>query len=203
MIDGGPAHSTAAFVPLAPLLRAVSYEKLDSARRRMARLHLDDLIQRHRAAFASSKPASATASRVLWFLLSEELTRRQVAPWMRHHHSPCLRTWVRVLRPPIESAAKSARMTQVCNQAPQSLEDNISTRPRSHGMRFNIYGRFQVEVRRENESWTVYRAEMGKRAELNDVVIPPDLEANDIAGYLDDIFHEFAGIGQRVELMQE
>jgi hypothetical protein len=70
-------------------------------------------------------------------------------------------------------------------------------------MKFNIYGRFQVEVRREDESWTVYRAEMGKRAELNDVVIPPELEASDLAGYLDDLFHEFAGIGQCVELVQE
>lgn len=54
-------------------------------------------------------------------------------------------------------------------------------------MKFSIYGRFQVEVRRENDSWVVYRSEMGKRA--------PD----EIAIYLDDVFHEFAGIGQRVE----
>lgn len=70
-------------------------------------------------------------------------------------------------------------------------------------MKFNIYGRFQVEVRRENDTWTVYRAEMGKRSALHDVVIPSDLDAFEIAIYLDDIFHEFAGIGQRVELMQE
>jgi hypothetical protein len=44
---------------------------------------------------------------------------------------------------------------------------------------------------------------MGKRAQLNDVVIPSDLEASEIAVYLDDIFHEFAGIGQCVELMQD
>ena len=66
-------------------------------------------------------------------------------------------------------------------------------------MKFNIYGRFQVEVRRENAAWAVYRTESGKRALLNDVVIPPDLQTNDIAIYLDDIFHEFAGIGQCVE----
>jgi hypothetical protein len=70
-------------------------------------------------------------------------------------------------------------------------------------MKFSIYGRFQVEVRRENGSWTVYRAEMGKRARLNDVVVPSDLLAHEIAGYLDDIFHEFAGIGQCVELLQD
>jgi hypothetical protein len=70
-------------------------------------------------------------------------------------------------------------------------------------MRFNIYGRFQVEVRRESDAWIAYRAENGKRARLNDVVIPSDLNANDIAIYLDDIFHEYAGIGQTVELIQE
>lgn len=47
------------------------------------------------------------------------------------------------------------------------------------------------------------RAELGKRVKLNDVVVPCHLEANDIAAYLDDIFHEFAGIDQGVELLQE
>jgi hypothetical protein len=70
-------------------------------------------------------------------------------------------------------------------------------------MRFSIYGRFQVDVRRENASWTVYRTESGKRAPLNDVVVPSELDAQDIATYLDDIFHEFAGHGQRVELLPE
>ena len=70
-------------------------------------------------------------------------------------------------------------------------------------MKFNIYGHFQVEVLRVNDIWVVYRAEMGKRTRLNDVVIPPDLKANEIAVYLDDIFHELAGIGQCVEVVQE
>ena len=70
-------------------------------------------------------------------------------------------------------------------------------------MKFNIYGRFHVEVRRENKIWTIYRTEMGKRSKLHDVVIPSDLKADEIAIYLDDIFHEFAGIGQCVELMQK
>ena len=66
-------------------------------------------------------------------------------------------------------------------------------------MKFNIYGRFQVDVRREGDAWTVYRVEQGKRAKMNDVVIPAGVEADEIAIYLDDIFHEFAGIGQCVE----
>ena len=68
-------------------------------------------------------------------------------------------------------------------------------------MRFNIYGRFQVEIRREHECWTVYRLDQGKRAKMNNVVIPSEMEEDEIATYLDDIFHELAGIGQRVECL--
>ena len=70
-------------------------------------------------------------------------------------------------------------------------------------MKFNMYGRFQIEVRRKNEAWRVYRAESGKRTELNDFVIPSCLEVSEIAIYLDDIFYEIAGLGECVELMQD
>jgi hypothetical protein len=68
-------------------------------------------------------------------------------------------------------------------------------------MKFNIYGRFQLEVRRDNESWEVYRLGLGKRAKLNDVAIPSTLEAEEIATYLDDVFHELSGPGQSIELL--
>jgi hypothetical protein len=68
-------------------------------------------------------------------------------------------------------------------------------------MKFNIYGRFQVDVQRENDTWEVYRLELGKRARMNDIVIPSTLESDEVATYLDDIFHEFAGHGQRIELL--
>jgi pimeloyl-ACP methyl ester carboxylesterase len=70
-------------------------------------------------------------------------------------------------------------------------------------MKFNIYGRFQVEVRREKDSWIVYRSELGKRAMLNDVVIPSNMAAHDIATYLDDVFHEFARPGKSGESVPE
>jgi len=66
-------------------------------------------------------------------------------------------------------------------------------------MKFNIYGRFQLEVRRKNDSWEVYRLEPGKRATLDDVLIPPNLQSEEVATYLDDIFHELSGLDQRVE----
>jgi hypothetical protein len=70
-------------------------------------------------------------------------------------------------------------------------------------MKFNIYGRFQVDVRRENDTWVVYRAELGKRTRLNDVIIPPDVAAQEIATWLDDVFHEYAGVGQTVEQLAD
>ena len=66
-------------------------------------------------------------------------------------------------------------------------------------MKFNIYGRFQLDVRRENDCWEVYRLEGGKRVRISDVVIPPTFAAEEIATYLDDIYHELSGPGQRVE----
>ncbi|CAH0298831.1 hypothetical protein SRABI118_04324 [Massilia sp. Bi118] len=70
-------------------------------------------------------------------------------------------------------------------------------------MKFDIYGRFRVEVRRENEEWIVYRAELGKRTRLIDVMIPPDVAAPEIATWLDDVFHEYAGIGQMVDQLAD
>ena len=65
-------------------------------------------------------------------------------------------------------------------------------------MKFNIYGRFQVEVHRQHDSWIAYRSESGNRVMLNDVVIPAELDESELAIYLDDLFHEFAGHGQCV-----
>lgn len=65
-------------------------------------------------------------------------------------------------------------------------------------MKFDIYGRFQLDVRREHDAWQVYHLAPGKRAKVEDLVIPPTLDAHEIATYLDDIYHELAGLGQNV-----
>ena len=68
-------------------------------------------------------------------------------------------------------------------------------------MRFNVYGRFQVEVLREHGVWQVYRLEQGKRGQMDNVVIPEDIGSEEIIVYLDDIFHELAGFGQSIEVL--
>jgi hypothetical protein len=65
-------------------------------------------------------------------------------------------------------------------------------------MKFNIYGRFQLDVQRAQDAWVVYRSESGKRSRMNDIVLPPELAADELATYLDDIFHELARNGENV-----
>ena len=69
-------------------------------------------------------------------------------------------------------------------------------------LRFNIYGRFKLEVRRENDTWVAYRAGLGKRFRIDDLVIPPDLRAEELISYLDAFYHECAEPGRHVELLR-
>jgi hypothetical protein len=68
-------------------------------------------------------------------------------------------------------------------------------------MKFDIYGRFQLEVVREDDSWAVYRLAPGKRIRAGDLIIPPEVQPNEVATYLDDLFHESAVPGKSVRLL--
>jgi hypothetical protein len=68
-------------------------------------------------------------------------------------------------------------------------------------MKYDIYGRFQLDVRRVNDTWEVYRLEPGKRAKMEEIIIPSTMDADEIIVYLDDIFHELAGFGQTIAAM--
>ncbi|MBK6630857.1 MAG: hypothetical protein IPG33_07260 [Betaproteobacteria bacterium] len=57
-------------------------------------------------------------------------------------------------------------------------------------MKFDIYGRFQLEVLQENDTWTVYRLGAGTRLPAKEVVIPNEVMASELATFLDDLFHE-------------
>ena len=52
-------------------------------------------------------------------------------------------------------------------------------------MKFDLYGRFQLEVLREDGAWKVYRIGSGIRALMHDVVLPSDIDEQDIATFLD------------------
>ena len=65
-------------------------------------------------------------------------------------------------------------------------------------VRFDVYGRFELEVVRAGAGWAVYRLDSGRRRRLADIVIPPDIDADDVRRYLDDLLHELAEPGRIV-----
>jgi hypothetical protein len=65
-------------------------------------------------------------------------------------------------------------------------------------MRFDIYGRYRLDVVRETDSWVVYRLGEGKRRRDPELVIPSHLTADEIGTYLDDLFHEWAFPGAEI-----
>ena len=65
-------------------------------------------------------------------------------------------------------------------------------------MKFDVYGKFRVDVVREGDRWVAYRAEDGKRVRLDVLVIPSSLGEEELAPYLDDLYHEAAKPGQVV-----
>ena len=65
-------------------------------------------------------------------------------------------------------------------------------------MLFDIYGRFRLEILREADGWLAYRIEPGKRMKFPELAIPAALSAEELAGYLDDLYHEAAKPGEVV-----
>ena len=62
-------------------------------------------------------------------------------------------------------------------------------------MRFDIYGRYTLDVERQDDGWAIYRLDRGGRRRIYDLAIPGHLAEADIVTYLDDILHELAGAG--------
>jgi hypothetical protein len=63
----------------------------------------------------------------------------------------------------------------------------------------DVYGRYRLLVERAGDRWRVlYIDNDGKRGLCDDIVIPPHLEADAVARYVDDLLHESAAPGKRV-----
>ncbi|MBB1625971.1 hypothetical protein [Achromobacter sp. UMC71] len=65
-------------------------------------------------------------------------------------------------------------------------------------MKFDVYGRFALEVLHTSRGWEVYHLTDGKHVRADDIIIPEDVAAGDIAEYLDDLLHEMARPGDRI-----
>jgi hypothetical protein len=71
-------------------------------------------------------------------------------------------------------------------------------------MKFDVHGRFQIEVRREDDRWVAYHIAPGKRTKVHDLAIPQEIQTpGEIARYLDDLYHEAARPGQSVSIVIE
>jgi hypothetical protein len=77
----------------------------------------------------------------------------------------------------------------VCGRSTGSLEVIV---------KFDIFGRFRIEVTRESGQWVGYKLEPGKRLKWSELAIPSALDPAEISGYLDDLYHESAQPGQTI-----
>lgn len=59
-------------------------------------------------------------------------------------------------------------------------------------MKLNVYGK-RIEVIKTTNNWEVYYLGMeGKKRTAYDIVIPSDIQENEIIKYLEDLLHEWA-----------
>jgi len=72
-------------------------------------------------------------------------------------------------------------------------------------LRFEVYGRFRVNLHREEDGWWVAErlGADGKRSVLPEVVVPPDADPQQIADHLEAMFHEWARPGTRISRIDE
>jgi hypothetical protein len=69
-------------------------------------------------------------------------------------------------------------------------------------LRFDLYGRRQMVIRREGACWRAYRPGVGSLVPIDDLPVPAELTAADLVTYLDDIFHELGEPGREVRLLE-
>lgn len=62
-------------------------------------------------------------------------------------------------------------------------------------MIFDIYKRFELEIVRVDGRWVVYRNSNGSRRADWSIVVPHELREDELAGFLDDFYHEYARPG--------
>lgn len=65
-------------------------------------------------------------------------------------------------------------------------------------MKFDIYGKVQLQIEKEQGRWQVYKLGNGYRTPVHDIVIPSEVSPGDLTSFLDDIFHEAATPGTKV-----
>lgn len=65
-------------------------------------------------------------------------------------------------------------------------------------LKFDVYGHFIIEVRRESGRWKVLRGGDGKWRLVPELVIPPQVQESELPIFIDDFYHELARPGQEI-----
>jgi hypothetical protein len=61
--------------------------------------------------------------------------------------------------------------------------------------RFDVYGRFRIEVVRDGDRWVVYRLGLGTRRHDDAIGVPDSVTPSELRGVLEDLLHEYARPG--------
>ena len=61
--------------------------------------------------------------------------------------------------------------------------------------RFDVYGRFRIEVVRDGDRWVAYRLGVGTRRLDDGIVVPGSVSSEELRGFLEDLLHEYARPG--------
>ncbi|QOL24973.1 hypothetical protein LP316_11735 [Thalassotalea sp. LPB0316] len=59
-------------------------------------------------------------------------------------------------------------------------------------IKFNVFGKPMSVLKKEHEWQLFNESDTGIRSRVYDVVIPSDMDASELASYLDDIYHEYS-----------
>jgi hypothetical protein len=68
-------------------------------------------------------------------------------------------------------------------------------------MKFDVYGRFRLDIVRVDGGWVAYRLQDGSRTRDDSIAIPATLRPDELVGYLDDLYHELGSPGRSIRAL--
>ena len=69
-------------------------------------------------------------------------------------------------------------------------------------MKFDVYGRFFVDVTRESGGWVAYRVDQGRRQRMAEWALADDVRPEDVPHALEDLLHEYAAPNRKIKLIE-
>jgi hypothetical protein len=76
--------------------------------------------------------------------------------------------------------------------------DHNACVPSPSPRRFDVYGRFVIEVARAGNRWTVCYVGDGLKRPAHDIQLPPEADEQSLADHLDILLHEYGAPGQSI-----